>query len=236
MKTCLILSALGFALNAYAGSVSYTGTLPAPEDVFQQTFNLTTESNVRIETWGFGGGINAAGTVIPSGGFDPLVALFSGSGPSATILTDGSGDPLADSDTLANPPFSFVGNCPPAGTVAIGANNDCGDDLLQYTLSAGTYTLLLSDADYTPNAVYDDGTLSEGFTDFTGGVFQTCDTDGSCITPDGNYAVDIVSTSLAGSAPEPMTLPLLATGLAALAVLNQLRNRRETPHKKGDSL
>lgn len=227
MRACFILSALVFALNANAGTVSYTGTLSTPEDVFEQTFSLNATSNVEIATWGFGGGTNAAGTAIPSGGFDPLVALFSGSGPSATILTDGSGDPLADSDTLSNPPFSFVGNCPPAGTVAIGIDNDCGDDLLQYTLSAGTYTLLLSDADYTPNAVYDNGTLSEGFTDFTGGVFQTCDTDGSCITPDGNYAVDIVSTALTASAPEPITLPLFLMGLAALAGLNQFKNQKQ---------
>src|ERR1700735_1836326 len=65
---------------------------------------------------GFGGGTNAAGSVISPGGFGPLIVLFSGSGPTATIVTDGSGDVLADADNLNNPPFSPIGNCPPAGT------------------------------------------------------------------------------------------------------------------------
>lgn len=118
MRACLLLSALVFALNAYAGSVSYTGTFATPEDTLEETFSLASTSNVQIATWGFGGGTNAAGTVISSGGFDPLVALFGGSGPTATILTDGSGDALADSDTLWNPPFSFVGNRAPPLSLA----------------------------------------------------------------------------------------------------------------------
>jgi len=47
-----------------------------------------------------------------------------------------------------------------------------------------TYTLVVSDANYQPYAVLNSGgTLSDGFNDFTGGVFQTCDTDESVSTP-----------------------------------------------------
>jgi hypothetical protein len=214
-----------------ADSLSFTGTLDSPESAFETTFTLTAPDTVTFETWGFGGGTNAAGQGIPAGGFDPLIALFNGSGPTATIVTDGSGNPLADADNLFNPPWSFVGNCPTAGTVAIGVDNDCGDDYMQAGLLAGTYTLLLSDANFTPNAVYDNGALSEGFTDLTGGVFQTCDTDGSCITPNGNYAVDIVSTQndLITNTPEPGALSLLGMGFAWLTGLKQFRKRRTTP-------
>lgn len=222
------------AVSLPAASMSFTGTLNSPEDVLQTTFTLVASSTVTIQTWGFGGGTNAVGQVIPAGGFDPLIALFSGTGPAATMVTDGSGNPLADADNLSNAPWSYVGNCPPAGAVAIGANSDCGDDRMQTpALAAGTYTLVLTDANYQPNAIFDNGTLSEGFTDFTGGVFQTCDpVSNACITPDGNYAVDITSAGLSQvSTPEPAPLSLVVAGLLGLTGLRQINKRRISPHK-----
>lgn len=214
-------------------SISYTGTLASPENAFEQVFLLTASDVITVQTWGFGGGINAAWQAIPAGGFDPLIVLFSGSGPSASILTDGLGNPLADADNLLNPPWSPIGNCPPAGTVPIGTNNDCGDDYLQAALSAGTYTLLLTDASYIPNAVYDNGLLSEGFADLSSGVFQTCDpSSNTCVTTGGNYAVDIVSTGGGlATAPEPDSLSLLSIGLAALAGWKEFNKRRASPQQ-----
>ena len=177
--------------------LSYRGTLAAPQSVFEVTFTLTAADNITIRTWSFGGGTNAAGQVISAGGFDPLITLFNGPEATATMLVDGSGNPLADADNLINSPWAFVGNCPAAGTVLIGANHDCGDDLMQVALPAGTYTLVLTDANYQPGAIYDGGALSEAFVDLTGGVaqFQTCDPLANvCINPDSHYAVDIVAT------------------------------------------
>jgi len=114
-------------------SLSYIGALSGPEDMFEATFSLLATANLKIDTWGFGGGTNAAGAVIPAGGFDPWIALFSGPAATATIYAI-AGVPAADADTLSNPPISFVGNCPPAGMVVIGTgsgNSVCGDDLLQ---------------------------------------------------------------------------------------------------------
>lgn len=226
---CLLAAS---AMCLSAESLSYTGTLSTPENIFETTFTLTAADTVTFQTWSFGGGTNAAGQTIAPGGFDPLLTLFSGSPAAATIALDGSGNALADGDNLYNPPWSFVGNCPPAGTVAIGSDSDCGDDFMQTPLAAGTYTLVLSDANYIPNAIYDNGALSEGFTDWTEGVFQTCDPDSdACISPNGNYAVDIVS---AGQdiqlTPEPPPLPLLLTGLALLAGFGSFNQRRMTPH------
>jgi hypothetical protein len=58
-----------------------------------------------------------------------LIALFNGSGPTAAIVTDGSGNPLADADNLVNAPWSYVGNCPPGplplGQTRIAATTLC---------------------------------------------------------------------------------------------------------------
>jgi hypothetical protein len=75
--------------------ISDTGTFATPESAFTQTFTLSSTSTIEVQTWGFGGGTSAAGP-IPAGGFDSLVALFSGSATNASILTDGSGNPIAD--------------------------------------------------------------------------------------------------------------------------------------------
>jgi hypothetical protein len=188
-----LLSAIA---SGQVSTLSYTGTLGTPQSVFQVTFTLTASDTVTFKTWGFGGGTNAAGQVISAGGFDPLIALFTGSSATAIYL-DSSGSPVADADNLQNAPWSYVGNCPAAGTVAIGANHDCGDDLVQVALPAGTYTLVLTDANYQPGAIYGGGGLSQPFVDFTGGgaQFQTCDPSANaCINPNGHYALDIIST------------------------------------------
>jgi hypothetical protein len=225
---CLFAATVG---SLSAGSLSFTGTLNSPEDVFETTFTLATADTITFQTWGFGGGVNAAGQVIPTGGFDPLIALYNGQGPTATMAVDGFLNPLADADNLLNAPWSPVGNCPPAGTVAIGANNDCGDAFMQVGLASGLYTLLLTDANYIPASIFDDGSLSEGFADLTGGVFQTCDSGANaCITPNGNYAVDILSARDGlVSTPEPGVMSLLGAGLVVLAGLKRFNKRHTNP-------
>lgn len=188
---------LPIAASGQNSSLSYTGNLASPQSAFEVTFTLSAPDTVTFRTWGFGGGINAANEVISAGGFDPLITLFKGTTNSAVIYLDASGNPLADADNLLNAPWSFAANCPAAGTVAIGANHDCGDVQMSVALAAGTYTLVLTDANYQPGAIYDGGDLSETFVDFTGGAvqFQTCDPlANACINPNGHYAVDITST------------------------------------------
>lgn len=215
--------ALLFALTSLCPAdvvLSETGTLASPEDTFELVINLATPGNVTLQTYGFGGGTNAAGTVIPSGGFDPFVGLFSGTGSTAVFIN-------GDSDILSN----YTPGCPPAGTVTIGSMpNQCGDvELVLTGLAAGTYTVLLSDAEYLPNAVFEvAGVLGDGFTDFTGGVFQTCVDANNCIPqPDtANWALDITEpSSSAPSVPEPGAFGLGGLGLVFVAGASEVRRR-----------
>lgn len=136
--------------SAPSGAIACTGTAGTPEDVLLVPFTLAAGATVTIQTYGFGGGVNAAGETVASGGFDSLVALFSGMPTAATILTDGLSDPLASADNLS----LYSPGCPPAGPVTVGTvAGVCGDNTLTATLTAGTYTLLLSDAAFVPIAV-----------------------------------------------------------------------------------
>jgi hypothetical protein len=199
------LAALLAAQAAYADTTSYTGTLASPEDYFTVTVSMPVSGTMDLQTWGFGGGTNAASQVIPAGGFDSFVGVFAGTGPTATYI-DGASDILG----------SYGAGCPPAGTVNIGGGALCGDITLAESLTAGTYTVLLSDAGYLPAAVFENsGALGDGFIDFTGGAFQTCNTVGdntTCVNDTANWALDITTPEASSTTPEP-------NGLWALGVL-----------------
>jgi hypothetical protein len=204
--------------NTPSGAISCTGIADTPEDVFLKSFTLPSSASITVQTYGFGGGTNAAGNGISPGGFDSLVALFSGTAATATILTDGSGNPIASADDLT----LFSPGCPPAGLVKVGSvTGVCGDNHLTVTLAAGTYALLLSDANYAPFAVNPGPPasflLSDGFSDLSGGVFQTCASLTDCNADTGNFAVDITGlTTVSAPVPEPGAMTLLAGMLALL--------------------
>jgi hypothetical protein len=226
-------------------TISCTGNLSAPENVFTGTF-VALGSSVTVQTFGFGGGTNAAGQVIPAGGFDSLVALFAGTGPTATILVDGSGNAVASADNLFP---SFSPGCGPAGagTVTIGTPPAvCGDNALVATVTSGLiYTLLLTDANFVPCAVNPGPPPANGCTtnlsanpvdpsqygDLTGGVFQTCngfDALGNpiCATDTGNFAVDISPVVTTVVTPEPTTLLLFGSGLLVVSWRSRKRASR----------
>jgi len=207
------------------GAISCTGSLGTPEDVFTEDFTVPAGGlSIAIQTFGFGGGMNAAGSTILAGGFDSMVALFS----AGTILTDGSGNPIA---SVPGSTQFFVG-CPPAGQVVIGTEMVCGDSNLTTPLAAGIYTLLLSDASYIPFAVSPgppiSSLLSDGFSDLTGGVFQTCNTSGDCIADNASFAVDITGLPPASTVPEPTTATLLGCGMFGLAACLTRRASRSS--------
>ncbi len=210
-------------------TTSYTGTLSSPEDTFTTTLTLTSAESVALQTYGFGGGTNGNGTVIAPGGTDPFLAIFAGTGSGATILTDGMGNPFGTALDLGNY-SSFVG-CPPANTVSDFGDTTCGDITMTFaSLAAGTYTIVLSDGQYIANAVFDNGTLGEGFTDFTGGVFcntEDFDTGTPCPNISGAYALDITTPGGSGTGtgpgggsptPEPATFLMIGVGLTGIGL------------------
>ena len=202
-----------------AETISQTGTLANPEDTVLINLSLISEGSVTLQTYVFGGGTNAAGTVIASGGFDPFVGLFSGTGSSAVFLN-------GTSDILTN----YSPGCPPAATISIGSiPGQCGDvNLLFPDLAAGNYTVLLSDAAYLPNAVFEasPGLLGDGFADLTGGVFQTCYDANDCNVDTANWALDITTsaTSTPPPVPEPPSVELVCIAVTLAGAWMYRRN------------
>jgi hypothetical protein len=207
---------LALAPVAFADSVSYTGTLTSSTDIFETTFTLASSAAITLQTWGFGGGVNAGGGTILPGGTDPFVAIFSGTGPDATILTDASSNPFGTAIDLGN--YASFEGCPPAGAPSIGGSAQCGDITMTVpALAAGTYTVVLSDGEYIADAVFDNGMLGEGFTDFTGGNFCNIEINGvSCPNTSGAYALDIDGLPASG-VPEPADVAVVVSGLLLLA-------------------
>jgi len=230
----------GSCITTATGAISCTGTLASPEDVFTEQVTVSgAPANVTLQTYGFGGGTNANGDLISPGGTDPFLAIFSGTGSTATILTDGTAfpngpNPFGTSLDLSNY-LSFAG-CGPAHTVSWGGADVCGDITMTLpSLAGGTYTVVLTDGQYQANAVFDNGTLGEGYTDFTGGqngAAQFCNLqDGNgiaCPNTSGTFALDIIGLPpSASTTPEPASLLLFGSGL--LAIHWKIRRRLSRP-------
>lgn len=119
-----------------AGTVSYLGSFTTANDVFLQSVVISEGSIVTVQTLSYGGGTNAAGTVILPGGFDPIVTMF-----------DSTGQFLDENDD---------GTCPPATE----DNGNCFDSSLNIVLNtSGTYLFALTVA---PNFAAG-STLADGF-------------------------------------------------------------------------
>lgn len=232
----IILILIATAGSASAVTFSLTGNLAAPQDEVTLVLDLPFNGGFTLQTYGFGGGTDLASKLISSGGFDPFVGVFEGTGVNATFI-DGTSDILSNYTSEPNA-------CGPAGTVSVaGYGPQCGDVRLDFpSLTAGLYTIVLSDALYYPTAAneFPPAYLGDGFTDFTAGAssFQTCYDPNTCLADTGNWALDVnvaediaSLTNVTPTVPEPASFALIGLGLLAVRFAFRRRDTKPTIRK-----
>jgi hypothetical protein len=135
MKKILFSMLLLSSVTVNAASLSFAGNLANDDDVQLFNFSISSPSDVTLRTWSYAGGINANGEIISSGGFDPILALFDGTGLLIDQNDDGSGVPT---DPSTGNPY---------------------DTLLTTSLASGDYTVSVMQYDNFANGP----TLADGF-------------------------------------------------------------------------
>ena len=210
----LLLAAL--AASTVFASTSFQGTFVTDDQAELFQFTIGSPQLVTIESWGYGGGTNAALTVIPPGGFDSLFTLYDGTGSQIGSFND----------------------CAGLGTGQIsGFQDGCLDAYFSSNLSAGTYYLALTQSGNYPNGNLSDGFSQQGAGNFTCAPFSIsgafCDSFGS--QDNGNWAVDFFNvdsvSDITNSVPESASFLLTGCGVALFA----LSRRRKAPDVGRDS-
>jgi PEP-CTERM motif len=200
--TLVMLGLLAFSGRLFADEVSYQGIFSSDDDVQLFNFNVSTAGLVTLQTFGYAGGVNGTGTVIPAGGFDPVLTLFDGSGNFLVTNDDG-----------------------PCGTVGTDPTTlNCFDAYLSLDLGAGAYTAALTEYDNLPNGP----TLADSFSQVGNGDF-TCPEflgtpgafcDASPSQRDSAWALDI-TTPGTSPVPEPASDVLVLSGISLLFALRK---------------
>ena len=199
----LFLLAVSMAPDAAASSFSFTGTFQQDDNAQFFAFSVTVSTAVTLQTWSYGGGTDALGQAISSGGFYTVLTLYSGSGH------------LIDSNFAPGTPPCSHGNVDPVSGL-------CGDAFLTDTLGVGSYLVALTEYPNLPNGLnLSDGFVESGQGNFTGP--QLCGVTGAFFDPNchkrtGNFELDIVGPNAAAVVPEPASL--FATGLALLSIVS----------------
>ena len=190
------------AASMNAASFSFEGNFSLDDDL--QVFWLTVgvPSTVTIRTLSYGGGTNAAGNTIVSGGFDPILNVFQG-------LSDPNGLQIAANND---------GTCPPNTIDPI--TNACWDSLLELALAPGQYTLVLSQSDNSAFGPFlGDGFSRTGQGNFTGPAFlggPGSFIDLNSVQRTNRWAVDILDVASATAVPEPASMLLILSGIIVL--------------------
>jgi hypothetical protein len=205
LRFSLKLKIVALALAAFSGSAgaaqfSFTGVFANDNDVQLFNFALSSSATITLQTFGYGGGTNAALQTILPGGFEPVLQVYAS--PSGIA----QGGPLLPGND--NPP------CTPRNPDP-NRLDSCLDVYGQLSLGAGDYVLAL-----TQHANVSLGDLSDGFfyVDVVNDPnFNNSFHGDSGLPGDGHWALDILgvdSASPVGAVPEPST-----AALTAIAVL-----------------
>jgi PEP-CTERM motif len=179
--------------------LSSQGTFTADNARPQFTFSLLTASTLNFRTYSYGGGVNAQGSVIAPGGFDPILTLFDADGNFIREFVNplGPGD-ISELFTLDEGDYVLV--LTQFDNFAVG------------NLADGF--LYDSDPEFTGRFVIAGSGAHAPFVDVNGNQRN------------GHYAFDVtVQGGSPQTVPEPTTLLLLATGMVGASL--RARKRRK---------
>src|SRR5579863_1944554 len=129
---CLV--ALLLPVPSFAG-FTFSGSFSQDDNLLQYQFTIAAASTVALESFSYGGD----GASVPAGGFAPVLSVFGagGSGPLTLLGFDDGG--IAPACSPRTPDVSVKGDL-------------CLDAYLTLpSLSAGTYLVILTENDNTPN-------------------------------------------------------------------------------------
>jgi len=191
IKCFTFLSLLGSASMLQADSFirTYTGSLSDVTSVVQETFTLSSPSNLLVTTTSYGGGTNLDGSTSGAGGFQPSVTLYTAAGN--YVASQQAGSSVARTD--------------PSTGLAVDAY------LSRMNLLAGSYILTLTDweTQQPPTAT----NLSDGFVRYGGTTLV--DVGGN--TRNATYALNVsVTPASAAAVPEPTTLGFMLVALSGV--------------------
>lgn len=199
-----LICGLGAGAAQAATDFSFRGNFTQDDDVQLFSFVVGATSTVTFRTYSYAGGTQADGTVVPAGGFDPILALFNSAG-----LLIGQND---------DGPCSQVGADPVTGS--------CWDPYLSTTLGAGSYTVSIMQYDnFAVGPNLSDGFERTGQGNFTPDLSGGCGANAFCDVNEeartSFWAFDILgvdSGAQVGVIPLPAAGWLLLTALGGLAL------------------
>ncbi len=202
---CGLAAGLFFSAIACADPItpalSFAGNFSSDDQILTIPFVLGAPGTVTLDTTSFA-----------SGGFEPVLSLFEGTGAQTLI----------GQDTIGG---TAPGGC--GGRGIDGGSGYCLDALLEQSLNAGTYLLALTESDSIANGPgFLDGFSQQGQGNFTGPEFTG--SAGSFLLFDGTqrssaYLVNLTGDNLSSPTPEPFSAGLIAVGFAAVGLIRRKR-------------
>ena len=207
------------ATSIFAAGFSFSGTFTNDNDLAYFKVNMGSFGVLTIQTYGYAGGANQAGSLIPDGGFAPAISVFDDTG--ALIAFDNLGGTLPNCNGRGIDPttgFCFDAIVYDNGTLAIGP---------------GIFTVVLSQqgnisfGDLSLGFTYDANNGNDpSFTGTnTGNPGQKFLDPFAPVTRTSAWSVDFVSDSLRSvvidEVPEPGTIGLTLLGALGFAALRR---------------